>query len=126
MYFSHLLLTSSLLRPKYSPQHTILKQPQPTFLPQCRRPSFTPIQTTGKVTVLYILIFIFFVRKLEDKRFCIERWQAFPDFNLTCLSTLYVYGNATSMFLLSCPQNRDSVDLHYVSTNGADEAIIRV
>jgi len=32
------------LRPKYSPQHPILKHPQPTFLPQCERPSFTPIQ----------------------------------------------------------------------------------
>ena len=27
------------LRPKYSPYHPILKQPQPTFLPQCDRPS---------------------------------------------------------------------------------------
>jgi hypothetical protein len=32
------------LRLKYSPQHPILKYPQPTFLPQCERPSFTPIQ----------------------------------------------------------------------------------
>ena len=31
------------LRPKYSPQHPILKYPQSTFLPQCQRPSFTPI-----------------------------------------------------------------------------------
>ena len=31
-------------RPKYSPQHPILKHPQPTFLPQCQRPSFTPIK----------------------------------------------------------------------------------
>src|SRR5215469_14425939 len=36
------------LRPKYSPQHPILKHPQPTFLPQCQRPSFTPIQDNGK------------------------------------------------------------------------------
>jgi len=32
------------LRPKYSPQHPILKHPQPAFLPQCQRPGFTPIQ----------------------------------------------------------------------------------
>ena len=32
------------LTPKYSPQHPILKNPQPTFLPQCQQPSFTPIQ----------------------------------------------------------------------------------
>jgi hypothetical protein len=34
------------LSPKYTPQHPILKHPQPTFLPQCQRSSFTPIQTT--------------------------------------------------------------------------------
>jgi hypothetical protein len=32
------------LRPKYSPQHPILTFPKPTFLPQCERPSFTPVQ----------------------------------------------------------------------------------
>jgi len=31
-------------RSKYSPQHPILKHPQPTFLPHCERPSFMPIQ----------------------------------------------------------------------------------
>ena len=31
------------LRPKYFPQYSILKHPQPTFLPQCERSSFTPI-----------------------------------------------------------------------------------
>ena len=36
------------LRPKYSPQHPILKHPQPTFLPQHQRPSFTPIQNNGQ------------------------------------------------------------------------------
>ena len=29
-------------KPKYLPQHPILKHPQPMFLPQCERPSFTP------------------------------------------------------------------------------------
>jgi hypothetical protein len=33
------------LRPKYSPQHPILKHPQPAFFPHCQRPSFTPIQS---------------------------------------------------------------------------------
>ena len=31
------------LRRKYFPQHPILENPQPTFLPQCQRPSFTPL-----------------------------------------------------------------------------------
>ena len=42
--FLHSPVTSSPLMPKYSPQHPILKHPQPTFLPQCERPSSTPIQ----------------------------------------------------------------------------------
>jgi hypothetical protein len=37
------------LRPKYSPQHPILKQPQSTFRPQCQRPSFTPIKKQAKL-----------------------------------------------------------------------------
>ena len=44
MYFSPLPCYLVPLRPKYSPQHPILKHPQPKFLPQCERPSFTPIQ----------------------------------------------------------------------------------
>ena len=37
------------VRPKYSPQHPILKHPQPTFLSQCERPSFTPIQSNRQI-----------------------------------------------------------------------------
>ena len=36
------------LRSKYSPQHPILKHPQPAFLPQCQRPGFIPIQNHRK------------------------------------------------------------------------------
>ena len=35
-----------LLRSKYHPQHPILKHPQPKFLPQFERPSFTLIQNS--------------------------------------------------------------------------------
>jgi hypothetical protein len=41
--FSNPLLLLSL-RPKCSPQHPVLKNPQHTFLPQCERPSSTLIQ----------------------------------------------------------------------------------
>ena len=37
-------------------------------------------KTTRKIILLYILICIFLVSKPEDKRFCTERLQAFPDF----------------------------------------------
>jgi len=46
-------------RPKYSPQHPILKHPQPTFLPQCERPSFTPIQNKRQnYSSVYLNLFI--------------------------------------------------------------------
>ena len=37
------------LKPKYSPQHPILKHPQSRFLPQYQRPSFTPIQNNRQL-----------------------------------------------------------------------------
>ena len=36
------------LSSKYSPQHHILKHPHLSFLPQCQRPSFTPINNNRK------------------------------------------------------------------------------
>jgi hypothetical protein len=32
------------LRPKYSYQYPVLQHPQPTFFPQCERPSFATIK----------------------------------------------------------------------------------
>ena len=41
-------------RSKYSPQHHVLKHPQLPFLPQCQRPSFTPIQNNRPKLEFYI------------------------------------------------------------------------
>ena len=44
-------------RSKYSPQHHVLKHPQLPFLPQCQRPSFTPIQNNRQnYSLIYIVI----------------------------------------------------------------------
>jgi hypothetical protein len=81
MYFSPLPCYLVPLRPKYSTQHPILKHPQPAFVRQCERPSFTLIQKTDKIIVMHILNFRFLGSKLEDKTFCTEWEQTFPDFN---------------------------------------------
>ena len=41
-------------RSKYSPQHHVLKHPQLSFLPQCQRPSFTPVQNDAHIFILVI------------------------------------------------------------------------
>ena len=42
---------------------------------------------TGKIIVPYIVAFKFLDSKLEDRRFCNEGQQAFPDFNLLFISS---------------------------------------
>ena len=61
------------LRPKYSPQHPVLKHSLPTFLSECERQCFTPTQKTSKIIDSYIQIFI---RKLyyRAKYTCVVLW----------------------------------------------------
>ena len=65
-------LQSSLTSPKYSPQHPILKHPQPTFLPQWERSSFTPVQNHRQNYNSVYLNLKLFDSELVDKRFCTE------------------------------------------------------
>jgi hypothetical protein len=44
-----------------------------------------PHKTTGKIIVLYTLIFIFFENRQEDKRFWTEWKVAFSEFNLVLI-----------------------------------------
>jgi hypothetical protein len=75
VHFTFTLLHCHLIppRPKYLPQHPILKHSQPTFLPQCARPSFTPIQNLREnYSSVCTFVFIFLDSKLEDKIFRTE------------------------------------------------------
>ena len=56
MRFSPLLCYLVRLRPKCLPQHPILEHPHPRFLPQCERPSFTPVQKQNRQTTFVHLI----------------------------------------------------------------------
>jgi hypothetical protein len=57
-----------LPHPKYSPQHLILKQPQPTFLPHFERPILTPKQNP-QYHRRYLFLFI---RNLVS---CVAMWR---------------------------------------------------
>jgi hypothetical protein len=46
-----------------------------------------PYRTMGKIIVLYILIFKPLGSKLEDRKFCTDQQQAFPNFNLLLISS---------------------------------------
>jgi hypothetical protein len=62
--FSYIVFSTPLLprplRSKYSPQRPILKHPQPRFLPQCERLSFTPIQNNRQnYNSEYLSLYVF-------------------------------------------------------------------
>jgi len=55
-----------LVPPQVHSQNT--SNPQSTFFPYCERPIFTPMQKTGKIMLLYVLLFKLFDRRHEQKR----------------------------------------------------------
>jgi len=63
-----------LFRPKYFPEHPILRHPQSMSpnLPQCERPISHPYKKTDKIKILRTLIFVFLNRKQETTIFCTE------------------------------------------------------
>ena len=84
-------------RSKYSSQHHVLKHPQLPFFRNVSDQVSHPYKTTGKIIVLYIMIFKFLNSNLEDKRFCTEWQQAFPDLNLLLISSgiyTHIYAHA--------------------------------
>jgi len=78
------------LRPKYLPQHPILKYPQPIFLPQCETPNFTPAQNNSQnyISVSYVY---WTVHRLDS-------WIKRDQRNVTCCSiSLFNAGHASDV-----------------------------
>jgi hypothetical protein len=59
-------------RSRYPPEHSVLKNPQSMSSPEVRDQVSHPYSTTGKIIVLYVLIFRCFDMTREDKRFWTE------------------------------------------------------
>jgi hypothetical protein len=100
--FLHSPVTSSLLGPN-TPQHPILKQLQPTFLPQCQRPSFTPIQNNRQnYSSIYII------------NIDILLWRVLANISSHLTGSFYVYnivqsithGIACSIIYTGCPRRK--------------------
>ena len=70
------------LKPKYLPQHPILKHSQLMFFLTYKKSGVTPIHNNSNTIHLYILVLVFFDSKLEGKRFCTDWEQAFFQFNM--------------------------------------------
>ena len=121
-------------RSKYSPQHPVLKHPQLLSSLNVNDQVSHPYKTTGKIIILYILIFKFLGSNLEDKRFCTEWYQAFPNLNLLLISSrtetymytiyiciylfIYLLGTAVAQWLRCCATNRKVAGLIPASVIG--------
>ena len=70
----------------------------------------THTEQTGKIIVPYILIFKFLDSNLEDKRFCTEWQQAFPDLNLLLISSAIEF-----WFVKAVPKYLNSFTLRYIT-----------
>ena len=73
MSFSPLPCYLVPLRAKHSPQRSILKHPQPTFLPQCEQPSFTPIQNNRQN---YSSVYLYIFRQQTGRQKILQRTTA--------------------------------------------------
>jgi hypothetical protein len=52
-------------RPKYLPQHPILKHTQPMIVTQCERPSFAPKYNNNKLFISKSLCFLYLLLPLQ-------------------------------------------------------------
>jgi hypothetical protein len=72
MQFLHLFVTSSLFGPNILLSSLFSNTPSPRFSVNVRDQVSHPYRTTGKVIVVFIIIFTFFDGRRKDRRFWTE------------------------------------------------------
>jgi len=82
-------LLSHSSQAQYLPRHPILPVPVPVLVLQKETdPASHTYTTTGKIRkILRIILFIFLNGNQGNRRFCTEKYQAFPDFRLLLISS---------------------------------------
>lgn len=90
MLFSQTFCYFVHLRPRYFPQHPILGTPKACFLHNDRDRVSHPNKTVGKI-IVFMLIVVFLHGKCDDKRFWVECWQEFHEFNMLLIPSRMLF-----------------------------------
>jgi len=109
------------LRPEYPPQHPILKHPQPTFLPQCKRTSFMmPLQNNRQnYSSVYLNLHIFGQQTgrqniLHQRTACIPLLQFAPNF---FLNRILIHQGFSQILQMFHPNKGTIINLYIVTSS---------
>ena len=95
-------------RSKYSTQHHVLKHPQLPFLPQCQRPSFTPIQNSRQNYISLYLQTTYHTKQINNavgkmQTSNLEAGSLYGSHPLVSLHELHLFSVTQHSFILIAP-----------------------